>query len=116
MSCSARANSLAESGLKPTAATPAGRSSISASSVTRAVESANSLSSLAPLRRLRPNRMSVRATTLPADRPAHLLRNLGQACEALLEGRMREEELARPLLHRGRDDEKGVHALDLAEV
>ena len=57
---STRANSPAESGLKTTAATPAGRRPSSDSSVTCAVESAKSLSSFAPLSFFLPKRMSPR--------------------------------------------------------
>src|SRR5918996_4198572 len=66
ISRSARANSLAERGLKTTAAAPEGRRPSSVSSVICAVERAKSLSSLAPLRRFRPKRMSVRPTSVSA--------------------------------------------------
>src|SRR5918996_900074 len=66
ISRSARANSLAERGLKTTAAAPEGRRPSSVSSVICAVERAKSLSSFAPLRRFRPKRMSVRPTSVSA--------------------------------------------------
>src|ERR671918_1530716 len=69
ISRSARANSLAERGLKTTAAAPEGRRPSSVSSVICAVERAKSLSSLAPLRRFRPKRMSVRPTSVSAHPP-----------------------------------------------
>ena len=52
----------------------------------------------------------------PLDRPTHLTGHLGEAREALLHRRMREEQLAERGLDVRRDDEEGVHRLDLAQV
>src|SRR5215213_6587853 len=114
MSRSACMNSPAESGLKTTAATRSGLRSSSVSRVTCAVESAKRRSRFAPLSFLRPKRTSPRPNLL--DRPAHLLGDLCEAREPLLERRVRSEELAHRRLHVGRDDEERVHAFDLAQV
>src|SRR6185295_1677167 len=112
---SACMNSPAESGLKTTAATRSGFRPSSVSSVICAVESAKSRSRFAPLSFLRPKRTSPSPNRL-LDRPAHLLGDLGEAREALLERRVRGEELAERRFDVRRDDEEGVHALDLAQV
>src|SRR4029453_9665341 len=88
----------AESGLKATAATRSGFRPSSVSRVIRAVESAKSRSRFAPLSFLRPTRASPSPNRL-LDRPAHLLGDLGEAREALLERRVRGEELAERRLH-----------------
>jgi hypothetical protein len=62
-SFSARTKSPADSGLKVTAALPAGRRPSSVASVTCAVESANSWSVEASLSFLRPNSVSNRPTS-----------------------------------------------------
>src|SRR5262249_17962664 len=133
-SFSARTKSPAERGLKTTPAEPAGVSPSSVSSVTAAVERAKMRSDCAGLSFFRPKRTSRRPTLgepgemadvpydvhpadpLKVDRPPHLPGDLGQRREALLERRVRREELAGAAPHRGRDDEERVHRLHLAQV
>src|SRR4029079_12100987 len=117
-SFSARTNSAAESGLNTTAESPVGFSPSSVSSVIRAVEIANSFSCCAFGSYFRPKRTSVRPKLERAwiDRAAHLTGDLGEPGEALLERRMRLEELRAGLLPPGRDDEERIHAGHLAQV
>ena len=105
-SLAARANSPADIGLKITAATPAVFSPSSTSSVTRAVDSSNRLSSETAAERLRPRR-----TSLSPKRPLQLASHDGQPSETLLERRMVGEQLvsARP----DRDDEEGIRGREL---
>src|SRR5262245_36495708 len=112
---SAAANSPAESGLKQTAAAPAGFRPSSTSRVTPAVESANRRSGEASLSCLLPKRVARRPKPL-RDRAAHLAGDLGEALEPLLGRRVRREELRDALADVGRHDEEGVHRLDLPQV
>src|SRR6188768_2075010 len=115
-SFSARTKSPAESGLKTTPAAPALRSPSSVSSVTAAVVSAKRRSRAGPASFFLPRRTSRRPTPGLCDRSTHFSGDLGQRREALLERRMGREERCRSLLHRRRDDEEGVHRLDLPQV
>src|SRR4051794_18553666 len=117
MSLSARTKSPDDSGLKTIAPAPAGRSPSSVSSVTAAVASAKSRSRAGPASFLRPSRTSLRPNAaLERYRLAQLAGDLGECGEPLLERRVGHEELAPDALHRRRDDEEGVHALDVAQI
>src|SRR5207244_7610083 len=106
-SSSARTNSPEESDSKQTPAEPAGFRSSPVSSVIRAVEIANSRSRAGSWSFLRPERTSLRPTVL-RDGPAHLLGDLLERGEALLERRVIHEQLGDAALHLGGDDEEGV--------